>query len=148
MRQITPEHLAFVDEAARAFEANPRFETYFNDDDRFIALRTGIDRDCIMVYELGNEVALFAQQVSVRYPAIRKEVYAFARTMEDQLRANEQKGGWENSSFDYLMHHLHRNAAKLRNCSSHEEFRRRCANIANFTMMLADNDRREELERR
>lgn len=148
MRQITPEHLAFVNEAAKVFEENPRRETHWNKDQTLIALRFGRDRDCILVHEFGPEIALFAQQVDVRYPEVREEVYGFAREMELQIRANEHKGGWENSSLDFLISELLRNVGKLKKCLSHEDFRRRCANIANFAMMLADNDRREELERR
>ncbi|MEF3312575.1 hypothetical protein PV433_27165 [Paenibacillus sp. GYB004] len=148
MIQITPEHLAFVEEAARAFEGAPRLETYYNDQKKFIALRYGLDRDCIMVYEFGEEVALFSQQVTVRCPAMRKEVYAFALQMEEQLRANDHKGGWENTSTDYFIDQLHKNTRKLLSCTSHEEYRLRCANIANFAMMLADNDRRDEVNRK
>ncbi|RUT48563.1 hypothetical protein EJP82_01060 [Paenibacillus anaericanus] len=77
---------------------------------------------------------------------LRPEVYGFAKTMEEQLRANENKGGWSNCTNQFLSRQLDKNIAKLYKCTSHEEFRRRCANIANFAMMLADNDMREENE--
>jgi hypothetical protein len=41
----------------KAFEENERIETYRDTDDQFIALRYGPDRDCLMVFELGEEVA-------------------------------------------------------------------------------------------
>ncbi|PAD73942.1 hypothetical protein [Paenibacillus campinasensis] len=150
MKEITPKHLAFVDEAAKAFEDNPKYETYYNADRDLIALRFGADRDCIKVYELGEPVGFFVQQVTIRTPLPRKEVARFAMDMEEQLRANELKGGWKVCSNDYLLHQLYRNAKhlELRNHHlSHSELRRRCANIANYAMMLSDNDRREEEER-
>ncbi|MEK3784716.1 hypothetical protein [Paenibacillus sp. FSL R5-0810] len=147
MRSITPEHLAFVEEAAKAFEDNQRLETYYTDEAKLIALRFGADRDCIKVYELGEPVGFFVQQVNVRTPLPRKAVARFAMDMEEQLRANEHKGGWENSSVDYLIREMAKNGRQLKYCSTHSEFRRRCANIANYAMMLSDNDRREEVER-
>lgn len=146
MKQIHPHHLAFVDEAARAFEENPRWETYMNAESNLIALRFGMDRDCIKLYELGEPVGFFAQQMDIRIPSLRKEVARFAYAMEEQLRANEHKGGWENSTHQSLMNELSRNYTKLHRCCSHEEYRRRCANIANYAMMLADIDRIVEKE--
>lgn len=60
MTQIYREHLDFMEEARQAFEIDERLETYRNDSDTLIALRYGIDRDCIRIYKLGEEVGFFA----------------------------------------------------------------------------------------
>lgn len=61
--QITKKHLAFLEEAKAAFEENVRLETYRNKDEEFIALRYGADRDCIQIFELGEEVGFFVQMM-------------------------------------------------------------------------------------
>ncbi|KHF33430.1 hypothetical protein [Paenibacillus sp. USDA918EY] len=76
----------------------------------------------------------------------RPEVAEFSKQMEKQLQANEHKGGWENYTNQFLRNELEKNFRKLMRCSSHDEYRRRCANIANFAMMLSENDIREENE--
>lgn len=58
--QIYREHLDFMEEAKVAFEENARLETYRNAEGTFIALRYGVDRDCIKIYELGGEIGFFA----------------------------------------------------------------------------------------
>lgn len=58
--QITREHLNFMEEAKTAFEENYRLETYRNENDTLIALRYGMDRDCIQIYKLDGEVGFFA----------------------------------------------------------------------------------------
>lgn len=63
MSHITKEHLAFMKEAKKSFENNPFQETYRDEHDNYIALRMGMDRDCIMVYELGEYVTNFTQQL-------------------------------------------------------------------------------------
>ncbi|HLR58873.1 MAG TPA: hypothetical protein VK094_00145 [Pseudogracilibacillus sp.] len=63
MTFISKHHLEFLEESKREFEYEPLFETWRNDDETLIALRTGADRDCIEVYELGDRVANFTQQI-------------------------------------------------------------------------------------
>ncbi|MCC3379862.1 hypothetical protein ACFQ5D_09420 [Paenibacillus farraposensis] len=147
MKQITQKHLTFLKEAAEAFEGNDRWETYTNEEKDLIALRYGVDRDCIKVIELGDEVAFFAQMISSSTTP-RQSVHDFYLEMERQLQANDHRGGWENRSIEALAAGITKNFGKLWKCRSHEEFRRRCANIANFTMMMYENDRREEAERK
>jgi hypothetical protein len=145
MKDITPRHLVFVDEAAKSFDENPRQETHRSEDNTLIALRMGMDRDCVMVYELGEYVGNFVQQVDKKVPQLRKEVNWFAHEMEKQLKANEHKPGWSHCPYEFLINELERNLHRIKHSSvAYSEFRRRCANIANFAMMLADNDRREE----
>lgn len=64
MIQITNEHLTFVKDAKEAFENNNLLETYRDYNDMFIALRTGEDRDCIMIFRLDGYVANFVQQMA------------------------------------------------------------------------------------
>ena len=59
--QITGEHLAFLQEAKEAFEQNDKRMTYRNSE--LIALRYGEGNDCIRIFELGPEVAFFANIV-------------------------------------------------------------------------------------
>ena len=75
-------------------------------------------------------------------------VARMAVQMEAQLRANEHKGGWPNCHPSWLCAELTRNLAELQHVIlradyAHEWSRqdavRRCANIANFAAMIADN---------
>lgn len=97
---------------------------------------------------------------------LRPEVQKFAEEMEKQLKANEHKGGWKDCTYDFLLSELDKNLNRLRYLNGHrggciaeikesvKEVNRRCANIANFAMMICDNagalgeddDRREEGE--
>lgn len=70
MTQINNEHLKFLEEAKQAFINDPILETYRNEDDEYIALRVGLGRDCLLVFELGEEVANFVQQI----PMVRLEI--------------------------------------------------------------------------
>lgn len=163
MNQITNKHLEFLDECRKVFNNEILRTTHINEDGDLIALRYGADRDCIEMLELGQEIAFFAQilkptdadefiqEVGKFYDRdvceIRDELGWFVEKMEAQLRANEHKGGWKNTANHHLLRELDKNLHKLMTCASHSEYRRRCANIANFAMILADNDQREEAER-
>lgn len=143
MRDIEPRHLEFAKEAAAVFAESPRRETHWNHDETLIAFRFGLDRDCVHIYELGDRIANFVQMVPVKLPAVRNEVDTFARGMERQLQLHEYKGGWENESKTALLRGLDHNLETLRRRRlTLEEFKRRCANIANYAMMLADNEER------
>ncbi|MEK4149042.1 hypothetical protein NST02_18425 [Robertmurraya sp. FSL W8-0741] len=142
MTQITKRHLDFVQEAKEAFEARPLLETYHGHD--LIALRMGVDRDCINVYELGDEIANFVQQMEPN-PKPRKVVSEFAHDMDKQLKVNDHKGGWNDEEHHFLSAQLAKNMFALNhelkklNKDKHE-ITIRCANIANFAMMIADNE--------
>lgn len=92
--------------------------------------------------------------------ALRPEVKWFAEQMENQLRANEHKGGWTDQSY-YLISCLNGNFNDLIT-AVHEveqqdpgEWREkqrieatiRAANVGNFAMMLADNAKNDRLEK-
>jgi len=64
IQHINKQHLDFVDEVREAFEFNADLTTYRNEDDSLIALRFGLDKDCILVYELGGCIGNFVQQMN------------------------------------------------------------------------------------
>lgn len=74
----------------------------------------------------------------------REEVKKFAQEMEKQLQANEHKGGWKKCN-DYLLYKgIEHNARELVQTlmmaeGNKADIIRRCANIANYAMMIADN---------
>ena len=148
--QITKEHLVFLEEVKRMFESNPNYKTYRNGEETLIALRRGVDEDCIQIYELGQEVAFFAQYLEPldEEEHLRKEVLAvrkFSVEMEKQLDANMHKGGWDREHHQDLTGGILYNFEKLRSeliklNSDEREITKRCANIANFAMMVADNE--------
>ncbi|GGJ51247.1 hypothetical protein [Virgibacillus salexigens] len=63
IQHINSFHLSFVNEAKEVFESDIKIKTYRNDDDSLIALRYGAEEDCILVYELGECIANFTQQI-------------------------------------------------------------------------------------
>ena len=83
--------------------------------------------------------------------SLRSEVLKFAKEMEKQLRANEHKGHWRNCAYGFLLKELDKNLDNLKYLNENRggnlvEIRKnmrtaviRCANIANFAMMFADN---------
>lgn len=70
MTDLHKADLEFFEEAKRGFESNPRLETYRNEDKTFIALRYGEDRDCIQVYQLGEEIAFIHQYMQPAPPLV------------------------------------------------------------------------------
>ena len=69
MADIYQEDLDFLEESKQAFQANPRQETYRNEEETHIALRYGPDRDCICIYKLGPKV-LFAHNIMPKAPQL------------------------------------------------------------------------------
>jgi hypothetical protein len=61
--QITQFHLRFLEEATEVFHEDVRRETHINEDGDLIALRYGLDRDCVRIFALDGEVGFFAQMV-------------------------------------------------------------------------------------
>ena len=143
-QQITNQHLNFVEKAKEAFQNNPLLETYRDHpQNEMIALRMGVDRDCVLVFELGEEVANFVQQMDPQ-PGPRKEVREFAHAMEIMLATNEHKGHWRREHHEFLLRELGKNAVRLEKELAKEDHDKyeitiRCANMANFAMMIADN---------
>jgi len=140
---INKTHLAFLQDAKDAFEARPLLETYWDKDNfDLIALRFGMDRDCILLFELDDEIANFVQQMEP-CPKPRRKVMEFAHDMEKQLRVNDHNGGWSETSHFYLLGRIHNNLHVLERELRKEEQDKHeitilCTNIANYAMMIAD----------
>lgn len=147
---IQQRHLDFVHEAKEAFKNDPAMYTYrdgtHEGNDTLIALRYGMDRDCILIYELDECIANFVHQLEPA-PIPRKEVMKFAHYMEKQLKANDHKGGWQRehhrdliSSLICNLESLRKNLFGIPEARRKHEITRRCANIASYAMMIADNE--------
>ena len=74
-------------------------------------------------------------------------VFDFASDMEEQLEANQDKGGWEGCTAKYLLREMHKSMksaeAGIFNGASTGYVTKKLANAANYAMMLADNYTRE-----
>lgn len=147
--EITPGMLEFLDEAKKAFSEDDYLKTYRNEQDTMIALRRELDPDFdnIEIYMLGDIVANFVEQLRpINKP--RKAVMDFARDMEEQLKVNEHKGGWREEHWCDLAMSLQINSENLRselmkkgtNQFDSYEVAIRAANIANYAMMISDNE--------
>jgi NTP pyrophosphatase (non-canonical NTP hydrolase) len=87
---------------------------------------------------------------------IRSEVAWFAEKMEEKLRENDSKGGWDNCDIAWLLKRLREETTELAEVIAvYEEDTRgipgvysahktmsECADVANFAMMIADLVRR------
>lgn len=142
-QQITNQHLQFLQKAKESFEENVLAWTFRHCEYPFIALRMGMDRDCVEIFELGVPIANFVQQMDPQ-PGPRKEVREFAHAMEMMLACNEHKGHWRREHHEFLLRELGKNAVQLEKELAKEDHDKyeitiRCANMANFAMMIADN---------
>ena len=74
-------------------------------------------------------------------------VFDFASDMEEQLDANQDKGGWEGCTAKYLFREMFNSMDRARlaieNGASVEHVTKKLADAANYSMMLADNYDRE-----
>lgn len=76
----------------------------------------------------------------------REAVEWFARRMEEQLKKNDHKGGWEDEMRSYLARRLLEETGELMELFLKGNYLRsdiinECADVANFAMMIADNYR-------
>lgn len=90
MNKISNEALEFLNEAKESFIKNDKMVTYTDKEKGFIALRTGFRDDCIMVYELGNEVGNFVQQLPSQHKVLvdydEIEIY---KKLKEQILPNQ-----------------------------------------------------------
>lgn len=75
---------------------------------------------------------------------LRPPVRAFARAMEEQLRANDHKGGWDDCSLQYLRDRMDVELWELKRALRRSpvnllEVMEETADVANFLMMVVDN---------
>jgi len=86
--------------------------------------------------------ALEARPAMPEREALRPEVLAFAQLMERQLRANDHKPGWKNDDPAALSRRIAQEHAELqdtmRQCRGAEAIGKEAADVANFSMMVAD----------
>jgi hypothetical protein len=156
--QITKYHLDFLQECRQVFDDEIIRTTHISVGDDLIALRYGADRDCIKILELGQEVGFFSQMIpptgtdefievagknyNKDMHEIRPELGWFTEQMEMQLLDNDHKGGWIRRCEEFLIAELEKNLKRIKSTSTASvEYQRKCANIANYAMMLADKDR-------
>ena len=72
----------------------------------------------------------------------RPVVNCFAQQMEKMLRANDYKGGWEDSTQLFLLSKLCEEVAEVANAFQNpgtSDLTHECADVANIAMMIADN---------
>lgn len=73
---------------------------------------------------------------------MRDEVRVFAETMEEQLKENDYKGGWQNCSNSYLLGRLKDEVEELKiallDYESGPAIVKEAVDVANFAMMIAD----------
>ncbi len=76
---------------------------------------------------------------------LRPEVQAFAERMERALLSNDHKGGWDDCRDEYLLGRLEDELLELRKAINGRggSVQEEAADVANFAMMLADNDSRD-----
>jgi NTP pyrophosphatase (non-canonical NTP hydrolase) len=81
--------------------------------------------------------------------SIRPSVLKFAMAMEQELRANDYKGGWGDCSPRFLLQRMNEEADEVRHAlddglargwtrEDSERIRKEAADVANFAMMIAD----------
>jgi hypothetical protein len=84
--------------------------------------------------------------------SVRPEVEAFSLEMEHVLCLNDRKGGWQDSALSYLLLRMREQLCVLSRAISSESpalvVRREAADVANFAMMLWDNVRTQQGNRR
>jgi len=77
---------------------------------------------------------------------VRESVKLFSYDMENKLKQNEHKGGWDEESINDLYHMLIRETIELDEAikdhlcgiSFEDDVVSECADVANFAMMIAD----------
>ena len=72
---------------------------------------------------------------------IRKEIKWFAECMEKVLRKNDDKGGWEQEGTEYLIDQMKDNFIQLERLPTNRIIIKCCVDIANYAMMIADNEK-------
>ena len=142
--EISKTILSFVEEAKKQFAYDKQLTTYRDWNESLIALRTGEDRDTITVFKLDSFVADFTEQLEP-CPFPREAARDFAISMEKQLAANDHKTGWKREHHQDLSGAIFYHTEMLRkelikSYRDETEVTKRCANIANYAMMIAENE--------
>ena len=70
---------------------------------------------------------------------VRPSVQEFASLMEERLRDNDHKGGWEDCDVSWLLMRLIGEVGELaEQLVKGEDPEQECADVANFAMMIAE----------
>ncbi len=97
--------------------------------------------DCLKVYHF---LINSGRGLAVDCKKIRPEVNVFAERMEEILKINDYKNGWENCSKDFLMSKVFEELGEMViaiGCASHNDkidVQNEIIDVANFLMMLWD----------
>ncbi|MFA5377281.1 MAG: hypothetical protein WC455_16140 [Dehalococcoidia bacterium] len=73
---------------------------------------------------------------------MRKSVKWFAHLMERELRKNDGKGGWADCPETFLFNSIVDNLNQARKLAHGKDKIKACVDMANFAMMIADNEQR------
>ena len=74
----------------------------------------------------------------------RGSVHRFANSMEEQLRANDHKGGWANMTHQALYRRLREESSELWHAIQDHDtgaIIKEAADVGNFAMMISENER-------
>ena len=73
---------------------------------------------------------------------LKDSVKWFSQHMENVLRDNDYKGGWEDIDVGWLLGRLQEEVCELENelhvSNNEEKIIKECCDVANFAMMIAD----------
>jgi NTP pyrophosphatase (non-canonical NTP hydrolase) len=83
---------------------------------------------------------------------MRKELEKFVKQMEEKLKENDCKDGWEHETVRWLFQRLVGEVGELANLLASDTYdflsreqQKECVDIANFAMMISDlTDKRDE----
>ncbi|MFA5744540.1 MAG: hypothetical protein WC936_07030 [Candidatus Nanoarchaeia archaeon] len=77
---------------------------------------------------------------------LRPSVLRFAQLMEKNLRAHDDKGGWDNCNVIWLVERMQEELVELEDAmiaGAPDDIDDEAADVANFLMMIAENLRKE-----
>lgn len=100
------------------------------------------DDNPVMMYAAARIIEELENQLE-QFQSLRPEVQRFALAMEERLKANDHKGGWENCTTSYLWRRLVEESGELeeelaKDLTDGRVVLHEAADVANFAMMLAD----------
>lgn len=80
-----------------------------------------------------------SQEIKIHH---RKSLSLFSNAMENKLRQNDWKGGWEQLSVSYLIKRLSDEVEELKSAIKTNDIKQislESVDVANFAMMIFDN---------
>ena len=102
------------------------------------AIYDHLDHDGLIAHS--NQLALELAQAQEQIAMLRPSVWSFALLMEQRLRANDHKGGWDACEPRDLMEGILEELDELQRCDPHDpNIAYEAADMANYAMMYTDN---------